>query len=199
MTPHGLPLTLVDGLTLGDDYRRLLRPGETVTDAAGRMRTLPRYFFQVDSWAQALDLHLTENFSLWEFIDVDLYEPDLLRQYPRFVPCAVTLLATALELLRREVSTTVHIAANGGYRSPSHRRSTAGSPHAWASAANVYRIGSEFLDTRERIERIAALAARVVPGARVKTFGSAAGETDDHVHLDLGFVIATPHDLPRGP
>src|SRR5688500_3290992 len=150
MSQRLLPLPIVDGLTLGDAYKSLLRPDETVLCADGVPRRLPRYFYQVDSWAQALEVRLTENFSLWEFIDVDLYEPDLLRQYPRYVPCSVTLLAAHLEIFRASVSATVHISANGGYRSPSHRRSSAGSPHAWATAANIYRIGGDYLDTRDR-------------------------------------------------
>lgn len=193
MSQGGLPLAVVDGRALGEEYRALLRPGDEVTCADGAARQLPRYFYQVDSWAQALELRLTANFSLWEFIDVDLYEPDLLRQYPRYVPCAVTALAAHLEVLRSEVSTTVHISANGGYRSPAHRRSSAGSPHAWATAANVYRIGGDYMDTRDRIERINALAARVLPGAFTRPFGPHAREVDDHVHLDLGYVVANPH------
>ena len=193
MSEGGLPLPVVDGRALGEAHRALLRPGDAVTCADGVTRALPRYFYQVDSWAQALELRLTPNFSLWEFIDVDLYEPDLLRQYPRYVPCAVTTLAAHLEVLRGEVSTTVHISANGGYRSPAHRRSSAGSPHAWATAANVYRIGGDYLDTRDRIERINAIAARVLPGAFTRPFGPHAGEVDDHVHLDLGYVVAAPH------
>ena len=197
MTQGGLPLPIVDGLTLPEDYRALLRPGDAVPCADGESRPLPRYFYQVDSWAQALETRLTANFSLWEFIDVDLYEPDLLRQYPRYVPCAVVLLAAHLEVLRGEVSTTVHISANGGYRSPAHRRSSAGSPHAWGTAANVYRIGSDYLDTRDRIERINGIAGRALPGVFTRAFGPRAGQVDDHVHLDLGYAVSTPH-LGRG-
>ena len=190
MSQGGLPLPVVDGRVLPDDIRALLRPGETVTCADGAARALPRYFYRVDSWAQALEMRLTANFSLWEFIDVDLYEPDLLRQYPRYVPCAVALLAAHLELLRHDVSTTVHIAANGGYRSRAHRRSAAGSPHAWGTAANVYRIGGDYLDTRDRIERINATALRILPAAFTRPYGPRAGEVDDHVHLDLGYIVS---------
>ena len=188
MRQGGIPLPLIDGRSLPEDVRALLRPGETVTCADGVVRALPRSFYRVDSWAQALEVRLTSNFSLWEFMDVDLYEPDLLRQYPRYVPSAVSLLAAHLELLRQEVATTVHIAANGGYRSPAHRRSSAGSPHAWGIAANVYRIGSDYLDTRERIERINATVARILPAVFTRPYGSTAGTVDDHVHLDLGFI-----------
>ncbi|MDQ3169253.1 MAG: hypothetical protein M3Q55_03815 [Acidobacteriota bacterium] len=198
MSRRLLPLPIVDGLALGETYRALLRPDEPVTAPDGAPRRLPRYFYQVDSWAQALEVRLSENFSLWEFIDVDLYEPDLLRQYPRYVPCSVTLLAAHLEIFRAAVSATVHISANGGYRSPAHRRSTAGSPHAWATAANIYRIGGDDLDTRDRIERFSATAARLLPGIWTRPYGQLAGHVDDHIHLDLGYVTMTPHDPPSG-
>jgi hypothetical protein len=51
---------------------------------------------------------------------VDVREVEAMRTFPRYVPCAVALLATALEVFRAEVGTFVHIAANGGYRSPGH-------------------------------------------------------------------------------
>lgn len=196
MNQRMLPLPIVDGTALGDAHRSLLRPDESVTCPDGVPRRLPRYFYQVDSWAQALETRLTENFSLWEFIDVDLYEPDLLRQYPRYVPCAVTLLAAHLEVFRLQVSGTVHIAANGGYRSPAHRRSTPGSPHAWATAANIYRVGSDYMDTRERIEKFNGIAARLLPGVWTRPYGHTAGTVDDHVHFDLGYASLTPHGLP---
>ena len=198
---HVLPLPIVDGCTLGDAHRSLLRPDEVVTCPDGVPRRLPRYFYQVDSWAQALEMRLTENFSLWEFIDVDLYEPDLLRQYPRYVPCAVTMLAAPLEILRSAVSGTVHISANGGYRSPAHRRSTPGSPHAWATAANIYRVGGDYMDTRERIEKLNGLASRLMPAVWTRPYGNTAGHVDDHVHFDLGYAVMTPPGLapPAGP
>ena len=193
---RALPLSIVDGLTLADAHRSLLRPDEVVSCPDGVPRRLPRYFFKVDSWAQALEMRLTDNFSLWEFIDVDLYEPDLLRQYPRYVPCAVTLLAAHLEIFRSAVSGTVHISANGGYRSPAHRRSTPGSPHAWATAANIYRIGGDYMDTRERIEKMNGLVARLMPGVWTRPYGSTAGTVDDHIHIDLGYALTTPPGLP---
>ncbi|MDQ3069392.1 MAG: hypothetical protein M3R55_06650 [Acidobacteriota bacterium] len=193
-----LPLPLIDGLALDDAHRSLLRPEETVVCPDGVARRLPRFFYQVDSWAQALEIRLTNNFSLWEFIDVDLYEPDLLRQYPRYVPASVTLLAAHLELFRDAVSATVHVSANGGYRSPAHRRSSPGSPHAWGTAANIYRIGGDFLDSRDRIERHNAIAARVLPGIWTRPYGHVAGHVDDHIHFDLGYVAMTPPaPLPR--
>lgn len=192
MLNRWLPLPIVDALSLGDEHRALLRPDERVTCRDGVERRLPRFFYRIDSWPQALEIRLTRNFSLWEFIDVDLHEPDLLRQYPRYVPCAVSLLAAHLEVFRAELDVPVRISANGGYRSPAHGRSAQGSSHAWGTAANIYRIGSEYLESQERIDRYNALAARLLPGIWTRPYGHATGTADDHVHFDLGYVTMTP-------
>lgn len=192
--PLGLPI--VDGLELGAPYRSLLNPDAIVRDSHGRPRRLPRFFYAVDSWATALDIHLTEHFALWEFIDVDLHEPMPLRRFPRYVPCAVTVLAAHLEVLRIELGVPLHVAANGGYRSPSHGRSAPGSTHAWGTAANIYRIGETYLDSRESIERVSAVANRLLPAARTRPHGFGPGCADDHLHLDLGFVTVIPAGAP---
>jgi len=193
-----LPLPIVDGLELAAPYRSLLNPDAIVRDSYGRPRRLPRFFYAIDSWAAALDVHLTDHFALWEFIDVDLHEPMPLRRFPRYVPCAVTVLAAHLEVLRLELGVPVHIAANGGYRSPSHARSTPGSTHAWGTAANIYRIGETYLDGRESIERVSAVANRLLPAMRTRGYGSGPGCADDHLHLDLGYVTAVPANAPGG-
>jgi hypothetical protein len=189
-----LPLPVVDGLQLRAPHRSLLMPGALVRDSRGRTRRLPRFFYAIESWRLALDLQLSPHFALWEFIDVDLYEPTPIRLFPRYVPCAITLLAAHLEVLRQAVGAPVRLAANGAYRSPSHGRSTPGSPHSWGSAANIFRIGDEYLDDRETIEKYAALAASLMPGVRTRPFGSEPGCVDDHLHLDLGHVVAVPMD-----
>ena len=189
-----LSLPVVDGLQLRAPHRSLLMPGALVRESHGRTRRLPRFFYQVDSWDLALATPLSPHFSLWEFIDVDLYESTPLRLFPRYVPCAVTLLAAHLEVLRQAVGVPVHVAANGGYRSPSHGRSVPGSTHAWGSAANIYRIGDEYLDDREAIEKYAVLALGLMPALRTRPYGSDPGCVDDHLHLDLGHVIAVPMD-----
>ena len=137
----GLPI--VDGLSLPASHRDLLKPAERVLAADGEWRELPRYFYEVASWTVALETPLTAHFGLWEFMDVDLREAPALRAYPRFIPCAVTALAAALEVFRIEAGAPVRIAANGGYRSPSHGGNRVLSPHSWAAAANIYRIGAE--------------------------------------------------------
>jgi hypothetical protein len=192
--PLGLPI--VDGLDLGAPYRSLLNPDAIVRDSHGRPRRLPRFFYAIESWAAALDIHLTEHFALWEFIDVDLHEPMPLRRFPRYVPCAVTVLAAHLEVLRIELGVPVHVAANGGYRSPSHARSTPGSTHAWGTAANIYRIGETYLDSRESIERVSTVADRLLPAVRTRAYGSGPGCADDHLHVDLGYVTVIPGSAP---
>jgi hypothetical protein len=192
----GLQLPVVDAFDLDAPIRSLLMPGVVVRDTDARLRRLPRFFYAVESWSVALETRLTPHFALWEFMDVDLYEPALLRRFPRYVPCGVTTLAACLEVLRNEVGVPVHIGANGGYRSPSHGKSTPGSPHAWGAAANIYRIGDQYLDEQEHIERYATLATALLPALRAQPYGPGPGCVDDHMHLDLGYVTIVPADAP---
>lgn len=190
--PSSNGLRAVDGLQLPERHRALLRPGVALRSRGGETHVLPRFFFEVASWEQALETPLTPNFSLWEFMDVDLHERERLRFFPRYVPCAVTALAAALESVRAEVGATVRIAANGGYRSPSHDGSRPASPHCWGSAANIYRIGNDLLDTQERIERVAAIVRRLLPFAWIRPYGHDPGYADDHLHVDIGYVTLVP-------
>jgi hypothetical protein len=177
--------------------REVLRPGQALQDRAGTARVLPSSFLQVDSWGQALETQLTPHFALWELIGVDVREAPLLRSFPRYVPCALLLLASALELLRLEVGTTVHVAANGGYRSPGHALSRHASRHCWGTAANIYRIGDAYLDNREEIEKYAEIARRAIPGVWVRPFGQEDGEADDHLHIDIGYTVFDPVEGTR--
>src|SRR5262245_30093517 len=102
-----LPLPVVDGLRLDPPYREALQPGGILRDADGRGRRLPRFFYEIDSWQTALDTPLSPHFMLWELICVDVREAALLRTFPRYVPCAVTLMAAALEPFRAAVGTYV--------------------------------------------------------------------------------------------
>jgi hypothetical protein len=187
-----LPLKVVDGLSLGAPYRSLLMPGALVRDSYRRTRRLPRFFYAVDSWEVAKGTLLAPHFALWEFMDVDLHEPLPLRTYPRYVPCAVSVLAAHLQVFRTAVGQPVKIAANGAYRSPSHAKSAAGSTHAWGTAVNIFCIGDEPLDDRERIERYAGIATTLLPGIHVRPYGDLRGGEDDHLHLDIGHVTAVP-------
>lgn len=186
------PLPVVDGLDLPAPYRDALRPGELVPGSEGRRR-LPRYFYEIESWEIALETRLSPHFGAYELLDVDVREAEPLRGFPRYLPCAVVLLAAALEQLRAAVGDTVRIAANGGYRSPSHAGSRPGSPHCWGTAADVYRIGDEYLDSEERIERYRTVA-QSLPGAWVRPYAEEPGGAFDHVHLDWGFGTLVPRD-----
>jgi hypothetical protein len=187
-----LPLPIVDGRELPAPYRRVLRPGEPLEDRTGRPHTLPTRFYEVDSWETALGLELTPHFMLWEFLTVDVREAAAQRTVPRYVPCTVTVLAAHLELFRLAAGTYVHIAANGGYRSPAHALSRHASTHCWGSAVNLYRIGDVWLDTPDAIDRFARLALSSIPGVWARPWGHEDGLADDHLHLDLGWVIAEP-------
>ena len=186
------PLPIVDGLELSPRHRELLNPGGLLIGRDGERHRLPRYFYEIDSWDRALAIELSPHFGLWEFIDVDVREPALLRIFPRYVPTAVSMLAAALETFRGEVGAPVRITANGGYRSPSHALSSGGSPHCWATAADIYRIGNDFLDTPAKIERYGTILRRVLPFSRIRPTGDAILATDDHLHLDIGYVTSVP-------
>jgi hypothetical protein len=190
-----LPLPVIDGLELDDARRGALCPDEYVEDRTGQAHRLPRWFYEVDSWDTATKTRVTEHFTLHELMGVDVREAQTVREFPRYVPTAVTLLAAHLELLRQAVGTYVWIAANGGYRSPSHTLSDHASPHCWGTAANIYRVGDEFLDTKDRIERIAAIATRVTPALWVRPYGPGKGFADDHLHVDIGYTRQTPRGM----
>lgn len=191
-----LPLRIVDGRRLEKKYRDALRPGAMLSDAYGQAHMLPRYFYEVPSWDVAMRLQLSEHFALWEFIHTDVHEAAPLRTFPRYVPCAITLLALALEQFRDAVRSFVHISANGGYRSPGHGLTVHATPHAWGTAVNIYKIGDRMLDEREVLDQYAEIAYKSMPGVYVRPFGRKPGFTDDHLHLDFGYVIAVPRGAP---
>ena len=194
--PRHLGMRILDGLTLERRLREVLRPAEMVPDRHGRMRRLPRFFYEVDSWEQAKATELAPHFAMAEFIDVDVREHELQRGFPRYVPCAVVLLAGHLELFRQAVGTKVFVAANGGYRTPRHELSRYATPHTWGAAANLYRIGDTYLDNRDVIERYGEMALQLCPGFRTRPYGAGLGEADDHVHLDIGFAHLVPPEAP---
>ena len=191
------PLRVIDGLRLDKPLREALLPGRIIHDESGHERRLPRYFYEIPSWEHAMTTQLSPNFALWEFIQTDVREAAPLRAFPRYIPCAITLLALCLERFREAVGTFVHIAANGGYRSPRHAINTAATPHSWGTAVNIYRIGDIFLDDREAIERYGALARQTLPAAWTRPFGDDKGQTDDHLHIDFGYVLSMPRGAPE--
>lgn len=194
---HRFPLTIVDGLRLDKPLRDALLPGRIIHDDTGNPRQLPRFFYEIPSWDHAMHTQLSPNFALWEFIQTDVREAAPLRAFPRYVPCAITMTALCLERFREATGNTVHISANGGYRSPRHALNANATTHSWATAVNIYRIGDVFLDDREAIERFAALARQSLPGVWTRPFGGARGQTDDHLHIDFGYVVSMPYGTPE--
>src|SRR5213596_771465 len=183
------------GLNLPQEYRALLRPGETETDLRGNVHRLPRFFYEIGSWQEAHEIRLAPHFTLSELMLVDCREARLLlSQFPHYVPCAIRLLARFLEDFRREVDTPVFISANGGYRSPAHQIGGAKSIHAWGTAANIYRIGDTFLCDTKSIEKYRTIAASLSPAVFVRPFGREKGQTSDHLHIDLGYARLTPRE-----
>jgi hypothetical protein len=185
----------IDGLQISQEYRSLLRPGETETDVRGNVHHLPRFFYEIGSWQEAHETRLAPHFTLAELMLVDCREAALLlSQFPHYVPCGIVVLARFLEDFRREVDAPVFISANGGYRSPAHGIGGAKSIHAWGTAANIYRVGDTFLTDGRSIDKYRAIAAALSPAVFVRPFGYEPGETNDHLHSDLGFVSLTPRE-----
>jgi hypothetical protein len=188
------PLRLVDARRLERRYRDVLLPGGILCDHAGQARILPRYFYEVESWEQASDIRLAPHFAVSEFIHTDVREAAPLRVFPRYIPCATVLLALALELFRDAVGTYVFVGANGGYCSPRHAGIGGASPHCWGTAANIYRIGDTYLDTQDSIAKFAAIVREVLPTAWTRPLGPEVMMTDDHLHVDLGYVVSIPRE-----
>ena len=185
----------IDGLRLAEEYRALLRPGESEAGAKGIVHRLPRFFCEVGSWEEAHEIRLAPHFTLAELMLVDGREaPLLLSQFPHYVPCAILLLARFLEDFRREVDAPLFISANGGYRSPAHQIGGAKSIHAWGTAANIYRIGDTFLCDARSIEKYRTIAASLSSAVFVRAFGREKGQTSDHLHIDLGYAGLTPRE-----
>ena len=189
-------IKVVDAFDLDDELRSLLKPGEMLRDAQGRRHRLPRYFYEVPSHESAVEIRLTPHFGINEFILVDLREAQRLQQFPRYVPCAVRMLAFFLEQFRTAAGGSVHIAVNGGYRSPAHKMAIDGSPHMWGTAADIYRIGSSILKTKELIDRFNDVAEELSDDVVVMPYGHETGKTvDDHVHIDLGYLTVIPREI----
>ncbi len=190
-TPPDLPV--VDGLRLAPEVRALLRPDEPVQDRFGRTHRLPRFFYEVRSWSQAKELALTPHLRLSELLTVDCHEaPRLLEDFPHYVPCAICLLARLVEDFRQRAGASVYVAANGGYRSPAHQLSNPPNTHNWGTAADIFRVGDTWLNTPASIEKYGALARELGMEIRALPYGHQPGETDDHLHLDLGYAHVIP-------
>src|SRR4051812_46789937 len=182
-------LTAIDGRRLAKEYRDALMPGGVRCDEQGIEHRLPRFFYEIPSWDFAMAVRLTQNFGLWELIQTDVREAPILQSFPRYIPCALPLLAFALEQFRAATGTFVHISANGAYRSPGHQLSCGNATaHCWGTAVNIYKIGDTLIDTPDVHARYAQIARDSIAGVHVRPFGNGRGEADDHLHIDLGFV-----------
>jgi hypothetical protein len=190
-------LKVVDAFDLDDELRSLLKPGEMLKDAQGRRHRLPRYFYEVPDHETSMTIRLTQHFGLNEFLVVDLKEQARLQQFPRYIPCAVRILAFYLEQFRVAAGGSLHVAVNGGYRSPSHKLSAGtASPHMWGTAADIYRIGSTILKTKEAIAKYNEIAEDVSEDIQVLPYGHVTGaNADDHVHFDLGYITLIPREI----
>ncbi len=189
-------LKIVDAFDLDDELRSILKPCEMLRDAEGRRHRLPRYFYEVPSHESAMSTRLTAHFALNEFVLVDLKEAPRLQAFPCYIPCAVRILAFYLEQFRAAVGASVPVAVNGGYRSPAHKLSIDATAHMWGTAADIYRIGSTILKTRESIEKYNALAEDLSDDLSILPYGHATGSNaDDHVHLDVGYLTLLPREV----
>jgi hypothetical protein len=188
-------LKVVDAFDLDDERRQILRPGEMLRDREGRRHRLPRYFYEVPSHEAAEQIRLTPNFGLNEFLLVDIREAAVLQRYPRYIPCAVRTLAFYLQRFREAIGLSVHMAVNGGYRSPGHKLAAAASPHMWGTAADIYRIGRTRMAERETIGKFNTILEELADELWVMPYGHGTGEADDHVHVDLGYLVSIPREI----
>ncbi len=189
-------LKVVDAYDLDDELRSVLKPGDMIRDGEGRRHRLPRYFYEIPSHDVAMGTKLTPHFGLNEFILNDLKEHPRLHAYPRYVPCAIRLLAFYLEQFRNACGASVHVAVNGGYRSPSHKANQNASPHMWGTAADIYRIGTAIVKSKEAIDRYNEIAENLSDEVNVLPYGHVTGRNaDDHVHLDLGYITLVPREI----
>ena len=139
--------------------RAARRRARSRTGTAGAHR-LPRFFYEVDSWQTARHAAVRALHAL-EFMTLDVREAAGAAHLPALRPVRGHAAGRAPRALPRSGRDLVHIAANGGYRTPAHGLSRYASPHCWGTAANIYRIGDDLLDSQERIERYAKVVARV--------------------------------------
>ena len=189
-------LKVVDAFDLDDELRGILKPGEMVRDGQGRRHRLPRYFYEIPSKEVAMTTRLTTHFGINEFILSDLKEAERLNDFPRYVPCAIRILAFYLEQFRAACGASVHVAVNGGYRSPSHKLAHNATPHMWGTAADIYRIGKDILKTKEAIDKYNEIAEELSDEITVLPYGHVTGKNaDDHVHLDLGYITLVPREI----
>jgi hypothetical protein len=107
----------------------------------------------------------------------------------------VRILAFYLEQVRTEIGLSLHVAVNGGYRSPAHKLGLGATPHMWGTAVDVYRVGTTILKDQETIEKYNQIAENVSDEFYVMPYGHEPGTADDHMHIDLGYVTLLPREV----
>ena len=66
----------------------------------------------------------------------------------------------------------------------------------WGTAADVFRIGSNIMKTRELIEKYNIVAEDLSEDITVLPYGPLTGQNaDDHVHIDLGYITLIPREI----
>ena len=65
------------------------------------------------------------------------------------------------------------------------------SPHCWATAADIYRVGGTYLDDERSIAPVwRTWRESLGPQVFVRPYT----QGDDHLHIDLGFITVTPRN-----
>jgi hypothetical protein len=57
-------------------------------------------------------------------------------------------------------------------------------------------VGDTYLDSHDTIAKYAALVHEILPTAWTRPLGPTDQYTDDHLHFDLGYVVAVPREAP---
>ena len=66
----------------------------------------------------------------------------------------------------------------------------------WATAADVYRIGTTILRGKESIDKYNGIAEDLSDDIHVLPYGHVTGlNADDHVHIDLGYITVIPREI----
>jgi hypothetical protein len=121
MPRPSLPLQLVDGTAAGrESTAPRLRPGELVPDREGRLRRLPRYFYEVPSWDAALETSALPTSRCGSSSTWTCARPAAAHLGRATCPARSRCWPRTWRCCAAEVGTYVHVAANGGYRSPAH-------------------------------------------------------------------------------
>ena len=103
----------------------------------------------------------------------------------------MVLIARYLEDLRRDADGVDRWSARTAVIAPRLiERNEPKSPHCWATAADIYRVGGTYLDNERSISKYADMAQSLGP----QVFARPYTEGDDHLHIDLGFITVTPRN-----